>query len=301
MTRRSARIVMYHRFSASDAPRRTSAATFEEQVKFLSRYYAPCRMDHLLDRLDASDNRGKGLVALTVDDGYRDFLEFAYPVLERYGVPVTLYVTTDFIDGRWLWFDALRHLVTCADTGSYVLPLATGGVRFTLSTPATRELAWHRLGDAFLALSSSERAGAMTALENVLGVLVPAQPSADSQPMTWAELRGLDPTLVEIGSHTCSHPNLSKCSESEITYELLESKARIEHEIRRPVRSFAYPNGQPGDYSPQVAGAVERAGYSSGVVAHGALVRSGAVRFALQRLSAPAQYPEFCRTIDWAR
>ena len=117
LTRGSARILMYHRFAQTDAGRRTSAAVFEQHVKFLLRHYRPCQVHELVEHLGTNGARARGLVAITVDDGYRDFLEVAYPILQRYRVPATLYVATDFIDQHWLRFDASRYLLMTAPEG----------------------------------------------------------------------------------------------------------------------------------------------------------------------------------------
>jgi peptidoglycan/xylan/chitin deacetylase (PgdA/CDA1 family) len=78
--------------------------------------------------------------------------------------------------------------------------------------------------------------------------------------MTWDELRGLAADGVEIGSHTVSHPHLPRLSEVELDRELRDSRARVEDELGRPCRLFAYPYGEHGE---RVQAAVRRAGYEA--------------------------------------
>ena len=78
----------------------------------------------------------------------------------------------------------------------------------------------------------------------------------------WEELSGLAAAGWEIGSHTCSHPRLSRIDEAAIARELSESKRVCEAEIGAPCRSLAYPYS---DYDERTVGAALEAGYSFAV------------------------------------
>ena len=78
--------------------------------------------------------------------------------------------------------------------------------------------------------------------------------------MSWGQLRELAERGVEIGSHTVSHPHLTRLSDDELDRELGDAKARIEDELGRPARLIAYPYGE---HDPRVHDAVRRAGYSA--------------------------------------
>jgi peptidoglycan/xylan/chitin deacetylase (PgdA/CDA1 family) len=76
--------------------------------------------------------------------------------------------------------------------------------------------------------------------------------------MNWDDLRRLEDTGVEIGSHTVSHPHLPTLSDGELRDELSGSKAEIEDELGRPCIEFAYPYGEHDD---RVRRAARAAGY----------------------------------------
>jgi peptidoglycan/xylan/chitin deacetylase (PgdA/CDA1 family) len=78
--------------------------------------------------------------------------------------------------------------------------------------------------------------------------------------MRWDELRAIAGDDVEIGSHTVSHPHLSRLSDAELDDELAASRARVEDELRRPCRFFAFPYGE---HDARVQAAVRRAGYEA--------------------------------------
>jgi peptidoglycan/xylan/chitin deacetylase (PgdA/CDA1 family) len=86
-----------------------------------------------------------------------------------------------------------------------------------------------------------------------------AHPSALAT-MTWDDLRQIAERGVEVGSHTASHPHLTRLSDAELERELVESRERIADELGRPVRLFAYPYGE---HDARVQAAAKRAGYAA--------------------------------------
>ena len=78
--------------------------------------------------------------------------------------------------------------------------------------------------------------------------------------MSWEELRGLADRGVEIGSHTITHPHLTRLTDQELTVELQDSRDRIEDELGRPCTLLAYPYGENDD---RVREAARRAGYAA--------------------------------------
>jgi peptidoglycan/xylan/chitin deacetylase (PgdA/CDA1 family) len=88
---------------------------------------------------------------------------------------------------------------------------------------------------------------------------VEARPEALAT-MDWAGLREIAEHGVEIGSHTVSHPHLTRLSDEELDHELRDSRTRIEDELRRPARLLAYPYGE---HDARVQDAARRAGYAA--------------------------------------
>lgn len=299
LTQRLPRVLMYHRFAHGRAWRRLSGELFERQLSYLNRHLEPCRLDGIVERLKKGARLPDAPVAITVDDGYADFYEVAYPILKRYGIPATVFVVTRFTDqAMWLWFDALHYLVTRARAGRFQIEIAGGNIEVALGSVAARETAWEILADACAPLSASERKAVMRSLEDVLCIELPPVPTDEYRAMTWDEVRQLDPFLIEVGAQTCTHQTLSQSSPAELEFELTASKATIERELGRSVRSFCYPGGQPRDYNGEVARAVGRAGYEYAVVAHGTLLRPGASLLTLERMGASDELLMFQNTMD---
>jgi len=79
-------------------------------------------------------------------------------------------------------------------------------------------------------------------------------------PMSWGELAGLADAGWEIGSHTRTHPKLTRVSDDELAAELSGSKQDLERALGRPCTSLAYPYG---DHDDRVVAAADRAGYDT--------------------------------------
>lgn len=197
-------------------------------------------MDDVPERIKASPS-GKPFAAFTLDDGYKDNRDHAYPVFKRLGVPFTIYVASDFADGRGdLWWLSLEEAIRRMPQ----VTLEMDGVRrhFDLSNVDAKDAAFETIY-WWLRLLPEDRARAVT---HRLAREAGFDPNAFCRDlvMNWDELRALagDP-LVTIGSHTCSHLALAKLREDDVRREIKDSIERIETELGRPCRHFSYPYG----------------------------------------------------------
>lgn len=299
LTRRYARILMYHRFSAHAQTRRMSANVFEEHLRYLTRNFTPRPLREVVDRLRSHRRFDSRSVVITVDDGYRDFLEHAYPILLRYRVPATIYIVSEFAEGRcWLWFDALHWLFSAAAPGCYRFEVDACMFDLMLDAPAAREATWSKVGTYLWDLSPEAQWAAIRRLESSLGVQLPALPTAEYAPMTWDELRGLDSELIEIGSHSSTHAVLSRCTSAQQLNEIANSKKTIEERLGRRVDAFCYPHGRPQDFTAETQSIAADCGFSSAVVAFGGLVGATTLPGQLTRVSADCEMRLFRNSVN---
>jgi len=161
-----------------------------------------------------------------------------------------------------------------------------GPVKLRLDSPQARHKAWDQVMTRCLRLTPAARQIYVSACEAASGVQVPDKPVGLYAPLTAEDIQQMDPRIVQIGSHTRSHPILSGCSDAELVAEIAGSKTDIEAAIGRRVASFCYPNGMSGDFDPRAERAVDEAGYLGAVRAYGGLVFPNDNRLALPRLSA---------------
>lgn len=297
-TRHCARVIMYHRFGSDDA-RRLDVSHLEKQLRFLRRHFKVVPLSDIVLRLRMGMAPDPYTVAITVDDGYADFGELAYPVFQRYKIPVTLYVVSEFASGKiWLWWDAIRYILTHAAKGCYGLMRVNGLISISLSDTASREAAWYTLAGIGLTLSPGEREQYIRDLQDSFSVSLPNSPTEEFAALDWNALLTLDAEIVEIGAHTCTHPILSQCDTEGIIQEVTGSKKAIEEQLGRQVKAFCYPSGDWSDVDERCFIAVREAGYESAVMACGMLVCKDANLYALERIGASSRWDNFVSDIS---
>ena len=292
------RILFYHRFSPAGF-RALRPVDFEGQLAFIRRHFRPVPLTRIVEALAGGEPLPRRAVALTVDDGYRDFVEHAWPLLERYEVPATLYVASRFAAGElWLWFDRLRYVCEQAATPTLAITDPSAPAVYPLATPADRERTWDRLATRCLTLPTAAREALIVHAAKVGEVVVPATAPAPFAAAPFDALARLDPALVEIGAHTRTHPILSCCAEAEVHAEVAGSVQDLATALGRPIRSFCYPNGRPEDFDARAVAAVAAAGCTSATASTGMFVPPGADRYALPRFGAAGELPTFRHELD---
>lgn len=299
LTRRGVRILMYHRFGSQGAFRRIDSTVFDRQLAYIRRHFVPRCLSDVVDRLRNGLSLEPRTVVVTVDDGYGDFKEYCYPLLQRHRVPATVFLVSEFVEQRiWLWFDVIHYAVHATTLDRATVELPCGRVELDLSTVEARNASWERVADACLRLSPRHRAEVLADLERALRVSLPAVPTEAYAPLTWDQIHAMDPELVEYGAQTRTHPILAHCSDQELLDEIAGCKTALETRLGRPVRCFCYPNGGVNDYDARAVAAVRAAGFDAAVTAHALMVRPGADVYQLPRLPTSGDEAHFRSAVN---
>jgi len=246
-------------------------------------------LDEAHFRLIEGDH-GKPFICFTFDDGYRDNLEYAYPIFKRHNLPFAIYVPTDYADGNGdLWWLALEKLIVKADA----LSVKLDGVqrRMRCGTSAEKNAAFHAI---YWWLRTIDEADARSVVRELCdGVGFDPTGMCPGLMMNWDEIRRLaaDP-LVTIGAHTRRHFALAKLALADARAEIVESVRRIEREIGKPCRHFSYPYGDEGSAGPREFDLVKELGLKTGVTTRKGLIhaRHASELTALPRVSLNGDY-----------
>lgn len=108
-------------------------------------------------------------------------------------------------------------------------------------------------------------------------------PPSEGQPMlNWHEIRELHRSGINVGAHTCTHPDLTRLPTERIEAEIVNSKAIIEDMLGVPVHSFAYPYGRYDPRSREIA----QQHFANACSDRLALVTAGSDPYALERVDA---------------
>lgn len=262
--RRKFQILAYHRVLAEADPFAIGAVTkaeFAAQLSVLRSCFRVVSPDRLVEELDAG-GPAPGTVCLTFDDGYRDNHDHALPLLREYGLTATCFLSTGFIGTlRAPWHDAVLQAFKHSRQEHFDFPPA-GFAQERMAGPQGRAAVAMRVLRWLKRHGPRERDAFIAEIARACGA--PQEP-AERLMLDWGEVRALQAGGMTIGAHTVEHPILSRLSAEEMEAEIGGSRDAIEAQLQVPVRHFAYPNGQPGDFDERTIGIVRKLGFASAV------------------------------------
>ncbi|HEX4301904.1 MAG TPA: polysaccharide deacetylase family protein [Rhizomicrobium sp.] len=272
---------------------------FVQIARNLKKNFDVLPLSAVSDVLKAPDRHPKA-VFLMSDDGYANTLTVAADILEEFGLPWTLFVSTHHIDSgeRSPIFLALLFMYTAPD-GAYEIPhlgpLALGGERELLAEQtawALRGLDMQRAQDAVDAMVSHLDP---TVLQERLATF------ASERFLNWDQVRMLAKRGVEIGAHAHRHwPMNEHQSPLMLRTQAVLPKTRIAAEIGS-CRHFAYPFGNTGDISRGAWQAVRDAGYECAFTTLSGTLDAQANRFLLPRYGIEPRAPHLATLISLLR
>jgi peptidoglycan/xylan/chitin deacetylase (PgdA/CDA1 family) len=255
------RVLTYHRI-AEPGPNlyfdpgliSASPEAFESHMKYLAANHEVVSM---LDAVKAFESgREMALpvraVIITFDDAYRDFAEYAWPVLKHYRIPVTLFVPTAFPDHpeRTFWWDRLFDAIDKTERGE----IQTSIGRLLISTNLQRERAYKRLKNHIKTLPAEV---AMNEVEHICEEL--GDFPHENDVLGWDSLRQLSKEGVILGAHTRTHPIMNSVTRDEMVKEAIGSRQDLQRETGLVSKIFAYPSGI---HNQDAVKSVEEAGFS---------------------------------------
>jgi peptidoglycan/xylan/chitin deacetylase (PgdA/CDA1 family) len=278
----SALILMYHRVAETPSDPWGLCVTpehFAEQLDVLRTASVPTTLQQLADALDAGAPRDRSVV-VTFDDGYADNLHTAKPLLQHQNIPATFCITTGYLgSGRGFWWDELEQLLFRSGRLPPTLSLRLDGTtrewaleqdaeyseaerhrhrhwRTSEPAPTRRHALYLSLWRLLQPMPESQRREVFAQLTAWAG-----EPPATRLLLSPEEVTELaEGDLVEIGSHTVTHPVLSALPVEQQRDEVFRSKSALEGLVGIEVRSFSYPYGMRSEVT---AALVREAGYAT--------------------------------------
>jgi peptidoglycan/xylan/chitin deacetylase (PgdA/CDA1 family) len=300
-------ILVYHRVAdlSLDPQRlRVSPQNFAEHLEILTKYCDPmslCQLNGVLSDGQLPHNP----VALTFDDGYADNLAQAKPLLERYSIPATVFVTAGQVgSGREFWWDELERIFLQSSVLPKTLCLEIDGTRVDwdlrgteiydnsayedwsvelAENPTSRHAIYRSVCQLLRPLSEVRRGEIMEKLQAWSGAEREGRKS--HLPLTRAELMKLDAgEIIDVGAHTVTHAHLSSLSMTAQQREILASKTALEEVLGHPIKTFAYPFGSRVDFNSESLALVREAGFEMACANFPGKVWRQSDRFQLPRL-----------------
>lgn len=301
-------ILMYHRIADSECDpwgNCVSPQNFREQLDVINRHAEPQSLHNLTTQL-VYGRPLRARVALTFDDGYIDNFYTARRLLQEYDTHATFFLVTGRMGSiNAYWWDDLADILLCtvplpeylsltitnAEYGFSVGNAATGddadrvaqdGRRAWNAEPGSRLASYYEIWKLLRSLNPAERTEALSQVRRWAGfqqreINKPVSITAEQANELASE------GLIEIGSHSRSHPSLPDLDTLAQKHEIESSKLELEEIINGPVESFAYPYGDFNEITP---GLVKNAGYQSACTVISSHVTHRNDNFLLPRIAA---------------
>jgi len=307
-------ILLYHRVTNLDTDPQLLSVTpehFAEHLEFLSEHYNPISLSELLLALKTGKILDKSVI-VTFDDGYADNLWNAKPILEKHGIPATVFVTSGSIGSdREFWWDDLERLLLLPDALPDQLELTINGKEWSwnltgeignrigqgygtdlkswnvtlASDPGPQYAVYRDLHRHLKPLPHKQQESILATLAKWAGASRAGRET--HRPLTQSELRELDRGgLIEIGAHTVTHTMLSKQPADVQRGEIIQSKESLEGILGHQVQSFSYPFGGKSDFNRESIEIVKEAGMTTACVNYGSTLTGNADPYCLPRVLA---------------
>ncbi|MHA1334629.1 MAG: polysaccharide deacetylase family protein [Promethearchaeota archaeon] len=227
-------------------------------------------------------------IILTFDDGYRNVIDVAYPIMQKYGAKGCIYIISKLIESeQLLWTDYIKFLLKQWKNENFILKINNQEFKYSLRTKKEREYAIGDIKNRIRKLTNQERLSILkdfpinNSLKNFKNI------SEDYKLLNYDDLDKIDKNILEVGSHTRTHPNLNSITEEELYEELFISKCELEKKINRPIVHLCYPAGK---YNSKIIQFAKKYNYLTGTTTEYGFNSIKTNLFKLKRIDAKGNF-----------
>ena len=283
-------VLLYHRVNSDADPYFPGISTevFDAQMSYLARNYRVLSIGEIFRRIENGLEIEPYTIAITFDDGYRDNLTCAHPILKKYRLPATVFVATGYIgsDGA-IWNDQVSWAFKHTNRKDFALEIANQHLVLSLDSESDKIRSLSLVLETLKGVSDFEKS---CIADSVVAELNGKKAKCGKLMLGWAELRQMVEEGWEIGSHTVNHVILTRVKAGVVSDELRQSKETLQRELQRPISLFAYPNGKQVDFDLSIKDLLRQAGYRAAVTTLDGLNDASTDPFEMRRRSAWESY-----------
>lgn len=297
-------VLMYHRIADDDIDPwelAVSRQNFEQHLALFQKRNLVMPLDKIIDQLK-ENNLSRQCIALTFDDGYVDNYASAKPLLEKYEIPATFFITSGNIgSGKEFWWDELAKLIlqtphlpqilSMEETGQSIFfnleeeaslskNLIQSHKQISYDKPGTqRSKLYYKLWEHMSPMCFEEQRITLEKIRNWIGV------SEDPRPeflcLTTEQLKEIaGSSLFTIGGHTVSHPSLPCHGKVKQQEEIFENKIFLENNTGKKIDLFAYPSG---NYNASTVEVLKELNFRAGFTTRGKTTKNYSSPFTIGR------------------
>ena len=227
-------------------------------MDYLSNQFNILSLTEAIQRMKQKELPDNAIV-ITFDDGYRDNFLNAFPILTTYSIPATIFLISDVVcSGVPPWYEQVFY--SLRKTNAPCLHCyGPSKSTYSLKTVPDKALANREILKFLRLLSIEEREFWLDQLTSQLNIPKPI--GEQDLMLSWEDIKTMHENNIHFGSHTATHPILSRLSIEEIKDEVYRSKRVIEDHLGTRINTFAYPSGRAMDFNQEAKYVVREAGY----------------------------------------
>jgi peptidoglycan/xylan/chitin deacetylase (PgdA/CDA1 family) len=262
LTKSQVAILIYHRV----APKNDNwplepldPQSFRKQIEYFCQSYEILPLDRLVQYIQEGQSLPEKAIVITFDDGYKDNFHYAYPILKKYHVPATIFLTTGHIDtDKLFWWDKISYIIQHSCVENIILDeVGSHSLRSKIDKLRARSIVIERMKK----LPQERKEQLIDKLISISGVDVPSG-LGEGLILSWKEIRKMNNNGINFGAHTVNHPCLVNLPLEQAKWEIIQSKNDIEEKLGKKVNAFSYPNG---DSSLELVEFIKESGFTCAV------------------------------------
>lgn len=198
-------------------------------------------------------------VCFTIDDGYIDFKNVAFPLFKKYNLPATVFITTDFIEGKlMMWWDQLEYLINNTNQSKVEISLDNNVLNLALQSQEEKQTAIRMVTRNLKLFPLSEIFSRLQLLSEQLNVAIPDEPPEQYSALRWTDIWEMEKYGMDFQPHTVNHPILSRINLAEQEWQIKVSADTLREKINSNPVVFCYPNGSLGDFTEDTISVLKR-------------------------------------------
>lgn len=284
---------MYHRVGTNkdiwsvDA---INTSDFEKQMKYLLRTHKIISLEKLARAIVEKRTLPERAAVVTFDDGYKDNYTNVFPILKKYNIPATVFLTTGHIGtDNLFWWDKIGYIL--CNTKLKRLELEDFG-DISLPSKGNISQSLDKIINRLNRTSEDKKCDLIEKLVEISDVDIP-KGMGRNVILSWEEVKEMNENGINFGAHTVTHPILTRLSAKQAKHEIVQSKKDIKRRLNKPVTAFSYPNGLTDDFNAEIIDLLKESGFICAVTRIPKMIISKTDLYELGRLFPGWNYESF--------
>lgn len=285
-------ILLYHGVTSVDfkgilnySGKHIHKKVFEDQIGLIARTCNPVSLRTLISMLAGKEPLLPKTVAITFDDCFENIYNNAYPILKKFNVPATMFITTGFVNAkRIIWADLLEIIICNSFEKEIIFDFFSFRKKYTLNSEEEKIKALLDIKSILKSIDENTKDWIMESFSKKYEIDTISETDLYRN-LTWDQAKKIDQDpLFEMGSHTINHRILTGMDLESAEKEIVGSKEMLQKELGHGVDLFSYPEGQPNHYNEHIVKILKNHGFICSPTAIYGLNRIGDNPFDLKRI-----------------